>query len=131
MLWDSSKNAGFSDGEPWLPVSEKYLAKNVDTQRVDPNSLLNFYKEILQLRNANEVLKQGDLRIDEDLSNGNIFAYWRELEGRKLLIALNFSKRKVALRPMDGKVLISTTTDREQGFLLPYQGMVIEVTDEK
>ena len=44
MQWNATRNAGFSNGESWLPVHPDYLQRNVSSQREDPHSLLNFYQ---------------------------------------------------------------------------------------
>ena len=49
--WDSSKNAGFTTGDtPWMRVHDDYKEWNVKSQREKPNSLMNFYTRLFQLR---------------------------------------------------------------------------------
>ena len=49
MQWNSEPNAGFSTRKPWLPVPASYRTHNVETESNDPNSILNLYKEVLEL----------------------------------------------------------------------------------
>ena len=48
--WDSSKNAGFTAGTPWMRVHDDYEEWNVESQRNKPTSILNFYATLFQLR---------------------------------------------------------------------------------
>jgi len=53
MQWDHSAQAGFSFGNnvtPWLPVHDNYPTVNVETELADQDSILNFYRALLQLR---------------------------------------------------------------------------------
>ena len=90
MQWDSSKNGGFTVGNPWLKVNENYEDINVEKQLKDSNSVLNFYKNIIKIRKENECLIYGsyNLILEEDK---NIFAYERILDDKKFLIITNLS----------------------------------------
>ena len=90
MQWDSSKNGGFTVGNPWIKVNENYEDINVEKQLKDSNSVLNFYKNIIKVRKENECLIYGsyNLILEEDK---NIFAYERILDDKKFLIITNLS----------------------------------------
>lgn len=73
--WDSSKNAGFSNGKStWLPLNVNYHNTNVKDQKIQPKSHLNIFKRLSQLRKepafANGTFEAAIL--DED-----IYAYKR------------------------------------------------------
>jgi oligo-1,6-glucosidase len=89
MQWDSSANAGFTTGKPWLRLNPNYTEINVENALKDPNSIFYYYKKLLQLRKENDIIIYGDCtmlcREDE-----NIFAYVRTLGEEKLLVVLNF-----------------------------------------
>ena len=91
MQWDSSENAGFSAGNPWLNVNPNYKEINVKNQQNDPDSLLSFYKELIALRKNplyRETIVYGDL-IPYLEDRHNLMAYLRKGE-KTLLIAGNF-----------------------------------------
>lgn len=91
MQWDSSENAGFSAGNPWLNVNPNYKKINVKNQQNDPDSLLSFYKELIALRKNplyRETIVYGDL-IPYLEYRHNLMAYLRKGE-KTLLIAGNF-----------------------------------------
>jgi len=50
MQWDSTANAGFTTGIPWMRVNDDYQTWNVEKERSDPTSPLNFYKTSLAIR---------------------------------------------------------------------------------
>ncbi|SHK90849.1 alpha-glucosidase [Fibrobacter sp. UWEL] len=63
MQWDNSPNAGFTTGKPWLGMNENYPDINVATEEQDENSVLNFYKKLIELRQDSPALNGGNLEI--------------------------------------------------------------------
>lgn len=55
MLWDDGKNAGFSTGTPWIRLHQDAASLNAKTQERDPNSVLNTYRTLLELRKSPEL----------------------------------------------------------------------------
>ena len=94
MQWDDTENAGFTTGTPWLGVNPNYTEINARSQLHDENSVFHYYKKLIQLRKENSIFVEGDftLLLPED---ENILAYVREYEGRKLLVAANFTDKEV------------------------------------
>ncbi|CAN5538670.1 oligo-1,6-glucosidase [soil metagenome] len=88
--WDSSANAGFTTGTPWLKVNPNYKNINVATQEKDKNSPLNYFRRMVQLRKGNPVMVYGAYTL-LDKDNPAIYAYTRELDKEKWLVLLNFS----------------------------------------
>ncbi|HHD2752174.1 TPA: alpha-glucosidase [Clostridium perfringens] len=90
MQWNSSKNAGFTEGKPWIGVNENFETINVEVEEKDENSVLNFYKKLIKLKKSNEALIYGvyDLILEEDRS---IYAYTRTLNNDKFLIIANLT----------------------------------------
>ncbi len=96
MQWDTTLNAGFSSGTPWLPVNENYKTVNVAVEKEDPSSVLNHFKAMVTLRKENPALVYGayTLLLPE---HEKIYAYTRDWEGQKMLVILNFSNDIVTL----------------------------------
>lgn len=89
MQWNKSTNAGFTSGEPWIKVNPNYKEVNVASDMKDPNSILNYYKKLIQLRKENLVMVYGDyIPILE--KDQKVYSYIRELEGDRVLVILNF-----------------------------------------
>ena len=93
VQWDDSVNAGFSKGQPWLPVNPNYKRINVASQIQDPESLLSYYKKLTALRKNpayKETLVYGDF-VPYMEDQHNLMAYYRK--GDKTLLVLgNFQK---------------------------------------
>ena len=93
MQWDDSKNAGFTTGTPWIDVNPNYTKINAKEQMARENSVFNYYKKLIALRKEYEIIVYGDYNLllpeDEDL-----FVYERNLDGKKLLVACNFSENE-------------------------------------
>lgn len=89
MQWDSTKNAGFTQGEPWLKVNPNYVEINAKQQIEDPDSVFRCYKTLIHLRKRYDVFADGKfellLRDDE-----RFFAYTRENQKEKLYVICNF-----------------------------------------
>jgi alpha-glucosidase len=51
MQWAASPTGGFTTGEPWLPAVDPQ-ERNVEAQRADPESLLNYYRRLIELRRS-------------------------------------------------------------------------------
>lgn len=96
MQWDDSEYAGFSLSKPWNRVHPNHISRNVSLQINEPESMLNFYKKLIQLRKDNPVLVDGmflPLTTDPIF----MFAYLRQDAKDTILVALNFSHRKMKL----------------------------------
>ena len=90
VQWNSNKNAGFSDVQPWLKVNPNYAEINVASQENDPNSILNFYRKMISFRKANDVLVYGDYKCLNKV-DPNLFIYKRWNDQQQYIVLLNFS----------------------------------------
>ena len=97
MQWDESENAGFTTGKPWFVVNKNYKEINVANALNDKNSILNFYKKLLALRKSNPIIVYGDFVLYYK-RHKKLFVYERNYEGKKLLVAINFSETDTQIR---------------------------------
>jgi len=90
MQWSDADGAGFTDGEPWLPVNGNYREINVAAARADPDSVWHRYRRLIALRQSEDVLAYGDfeLRCPDD---EQVYAYVRSLDSEAVLVVLNWS----------------------------------------
>lgn len=95
MQWSGDKNAGFTSGIPWRAPYKDYTSLNVIAQDSDPNSLLNYYRQLIHLRLDNSALLSGDL-LPVDASNNGVVAYVREDDDQTFLILANLSNQDVS-----------------------------------
>ncbi len=129
--WNSEKNAGFTDGKPWLKVNSNHTTINALAQEKEPNSILNYFRKLVSLRKNNPVLVYGKYTL-LDKENPAIFAYIRELDGRKLLILLNFTDKEAKLNSdlklSNAKLLLGNYNNAStNGTLKPYEAVVLEL----
>lgn len=131
MQWDTTLNAGFSNAKPWLPANDNYTTVNVAVQDKDNSSVLNYFRKMQRLRKENEVLVYGKFNL-VDPNNSDVFAYTRELNGKKLLVLLNFSKSIASVTTgidiSKAKVLINNySAASSNGTLKPFEAIVFEL----
>ncbi|MCG6115323.1 MAG: alpha-amylase family glycosyl hydrolase [Mesorhizobium sp.] len=126
IAWTHGPGAGFTTGEPWLPIDTRPQMQ-VDVQAAEEGSMLSLYRRLLELRRREDALSLGDYRtvhVDE-----NVFCYERSHGGRRLVIALNFSQSHQPL-PIAGETLLTTldeTARLENTVLAPNEGRILEV----
>jgi alpha-glucosidase len=90
MQWTAGVNAGFSKAKPWLPIPSSAKTHNVETEAKDPDSMLNFYRQLLALRHKEPTLLEGDyFAINED--DPNVLAYLRRYKDEAIMVVLNMS----------------------------------------
>ena len=88
MQWSPEPGAGFSSGDPWLPLASGWQTRNVEAQRADRTSLLWLYRDLLALRRRTPALERGSFR---ELPGGSgVLAWERRQERSRALVALNF-----------------------------------------
>ncbi len=129
MQWTAGKNAGFTEGTPWLPVNENHVKINVEQALGDPYSVFYYYQKLIALRKGMPVLQKGSFRLlcPEDPA---VFAYIRELEGEKLLVVCNFTGENQSFAVPEGyrQTVISNYPHREC-YLRPYEAFMLLKSD--
>lgn len=96
MQWNDDKEAGFSNGKPWIKVNENYKDINVEKQINDKNSIFNFYRQLLGARKEYPVLIYGDFK--EYLEDSEEVYIFRRKLGDSILYSINsFSHNEVEL----------------------------------
>lgn len=89
MQWTADKEAGFTNGQPWLAVNPNYTEINVEAALSDHNSVFYTYQQLIELRKTNDWVVYGDFELLETADN--VFAYLRKYEGQKYLVVVNLS----------------------------------------
>lgn len=136
MQWDDTKNAGFSSAKPWIKVNPNYKEINVKKALDDKNSILYYYKQLINLRKEYLSIVYGDIIMLCE-NDENIFSYLRNFENQRLLIILNFSDKYVKYKLSEGiainsyELLISNYNVKddikEEIILKPYEARVYEI----
>ena len=136
VQWTSEKNAGFTEGTPWLMVNPNYTSINIEAQEKDPDSVLSFYKELIALRknpDYKETLVYGTV-IPYLEDQHNLMAYHRKGE-KDLLVIGNFQQdSQTAVLPSACKnILLNNYQDLDMNkekntvHLKGYQAIVIQL----
>lgn len=95
MPWRDEKNAGFSEGKPWLPVYAEHRAQNVAKQKEDPESTLNAFSEFMAWRSTQPALVEGSIRFIE--TDEPVLAFYREHDGESILCCFNLGDAPATL----------------------------------
>ena len=94
IQWDDSDNAGFTTGIPWIKINPNYPTINADAAVADDNSILNYYRQLIELRKKMPALIYGNYQI-LDRKHAQVFAYTRSLNDKNILVLLNMSDNEV------------------------------------
>lgn len=96
MQWDASPNAGFTNGTPWIMPPDNYQAINAEAERQDPDSILNYYKQLIRIRKENPVISDGQIEF-LCCDRAGVFAYRRFLDENDLYVFNNLTEKEAAL----------------------------------
>ena len=137
MQWDTTPNAGFTTGKPWLGINPNYRHINVQSQKQDPCSIYHCYKSLIALRKTSPALSRGDLEILE-VPEDTLFALKRSCTEETLLSFHNFSEQPAeipaSLIPHAAQPLLSSY-DRQGGYrghiLRPYESVIFRLLSEE
>src|SRR5690606_38207002 len=91
MQWHNGKNAGFTEGEPWISPNPNYSWLNVDAQKKERRSILSFYKKMIALRKSSDCLLYGSTTLAET-DCPDVYAYIREFENTRILVVSHLDK---------------------------------------
>ena len=131
MQWDTSENAGFTKGTPWLKVGKSYKDINVENEIQGP--IFSFYQNLIRLRKEMPIISEGSYKPALEDSQ-QVYAFERQYEDEKLLVLNNFYATEVEIELpapyQNGQILISNYEDvevSEKMVLKPYQTLAIYV----
>lgn len=138
MQWDTTKNAGFSKAtKTWLWIPSSASSINVAVESKDPNSILNFYKRLIQLRRTNEAIRNGSY-VTLNPDDQQVLSFMRRGANGSVLVALNMSAQPqkmkfnlatLGVKQTEARVLLSSppssgSLDTSNATIPPY-GVVI------
>ncbi len=125
VQWDDSPYAGFSTVEPWIGVGSNYEWLNAKAEVDDSDSVYAFFKGLVALRKAEDVIQAGDVRFLE--SADQVIAYERTLDDVRVVVQCNFSgDEQPALELEGGEVLVSNYDEpATSNVLRPWEGTAL------
>jgi glycosidase len=139
MQWNDSLHGGFTKGTPWNLINDNYRTINVESQMKDPDSVLNFYRKVIEIRTKSafrNIIIYGSYEpfLKE---HPKVYAYLRRYEGRTMLIICNLTKEKAIVEGLPftliEKVLGTMNKQiniNQRMVLEPYEAYVLEIKEE-
>ena len=128
MQWSAKKFAGFSSVMPWIMPPDNYKTINAAAEIDDPNSIFNFYRQLIKLRKELKIIAEGEIKFIEP-DNDDVLAYERTLGDEKLIVLCNFSDSNVALgksiNSYDGFDKLLGNYDGIEAALRPFEVVVL------
>ena len=127
MQWDDSEHAGFTSGEPWIPVNPNYRTINAAEAVEDEDSVFHHYRRLIALRHTEPVVAHGNFTMllpDDE----RVYAFTRRLGDDELLVLGNFSGEEapVALDDPSGELVLGNYEDAgEPGVLRPWEARIL------
>ena len=132
MQWDTTEQAGFTTGKPWMKVNPNYTEINAAEQVDCEDSIFNYYRKLIQLRKELPVLTDGKFTM-LDMDHDQIFAYLRDNGEDKLLVVCNFYGNTVdyavSEKAEDLELLIGNYTEEnmQTDVLRPYEARIYRI----
>jgi oligo-1,6-glucosidase len=125
--WSDSENAGFTTGTPWLKITGDYRRFNAEDEANREDSVLNFYKKAIALRNNNKALVYGEFIKVEDIP-APLYCYFREYGDESYYIELNLGKSPKE-HPVDTSemTLLLSTRGKVADKLRAFEGNIYKI----
>ena len=128
MQWNDKKNAGFTEGTPWIQVNPNYKEINAEQEKKDPKSIFHYYQKLIRLRKENTIFTEGkfELLLEKD---PQIFAYTRTNEQEKMCVIANFTEQPTECELLEKwkekeKIISNYETENKGEILRPYETMI-------
>ncbi|MEP7142511.1 MAG: alpha-glucosidase [Ferruginibacter sp.] len=116
MQWNGNAFAGFSAAKSWIKTGQDSRQVNVLDLTKNPNSILNFYKALIALRNKEPVLQYGSYERLE--YKNEQLSFTRYLAGEKITVVVNFGKDSKVALPSAAKILMGAIELKTNGFII-------------
>jgi oligo-1,6-glucosidase len=132
MQWTGGENAGFTSGTPCLKVNENRTEVNAEAESAEKDGVLSFWKKMIKMRKENAVLREGTFRAIYE--GASVYAFERELEGKKLLSVCNMTGKKVTLPKCAtewNKTVVSNYKTVGKTYMKPFEFRIMIQKEEK
>lgn len=118
MYWSTDENAlGMCDGPVDMDeVKMKY--GSLEEQQSDENSIYNFVKEVVKLRNIYPEIARGDVEFMEEYSDDAVCVLKKTYEDSEILLVFNLSSEAQTLDLSGVELSGKTASDLEMGGIL-------------
>ncbi|MCR5801033.1 MAG: hypothetical protein K6G57_01730, partial [Lachnospiraceae bacterium] len=147
VQWNDGKYAGFSDVKPWFYVNPNYRSINVEAEEKDENSILNYYRRCLSIRQKSKTLLFGSYR-EYEARHPYVYMYERKLGSNGYIVICSFAPEKIPFvlpkqfRGKNAKIALSNYPGKNpEGVYLhlpetclilePYEALLLKVRYKK
>ncbi len=126
MQWNDGPHAGFTSGQPWMNINPNVREINVAAQEKEQDSILNYFRQMVQLRKANKTLIYGSYE-PVDTGDTSLFVFHRKSNDEQWTVVLNFSSQKIPfLVSSNAKKIIGNYITEASGLIRPWEAIVIK-----
>ena len=130
MQWDTSANAGFTTGTPWMQVNPNYTAINAVDEAADGSSVFHYYQTLIRLRKQYPIFSEGDFTL-LFADHPALFAYQRRLGDQVMTVLCNFYEEpltlpaaQVSALPLDTLLLGNYDAPADAAYFRPYEARI-------
>ena len=130
MQWDTSANAGFTTGTPWMQVNPNYTAINAADEAADGSSVFHYYQTLIRLRKQYPIFSEGDFTL-LFADHPALFAYQRRLGDQVMTVLCNFYEEpltlpaaQVSALPLDTLLLGNYDAPADAAHFRPYEARI-------
>lgn len=128
--WDSTQQTGFTTGTPWIQINKNHTYLNKAAEDRDSSSVLNYFRKMVAFRKSHPILVYGKYQLLEK-TNPDLYIYTRELNGKKILVILNFRSHNIDLPSginlQNASLLIDNYGTHVEKSLQPYEARIYAV----
>lgn len=126
MQWDDTENAGFTSGKPWLQINDNKSYINVKTEDMDADSVLNFYRKLIDIRKDSEALTKGDYR--RVATENDIYVFTRASKQDRYYIYCNMTSEVKIIEFFGDKIVLDNyeMSRVKKNVLLPYEFRLVK-----
>ena len=135
MQWSAAHAAGFTTGTPWIEANPDHVVVNAAAETGAADSVFAHYRRLIDLRHRSDVVADGGFTLVL-ADHPQVFAYVRELDGRRLLVLVNLTGEPAQYDPdelggWDGAALVlgnpaDSAGRGVSGTLEPWEALVFE-----
>lgn len=129
MQWTAGKNAGFTEGTPWIEVGDRAKEINAELQRGDEDSVFFFYQKLIALRKSKDAISKGSIAFIER-ENADILGYTRTYGKEEIIVLNNLTAKEAAVKEdiawADYRKILGNYEEEGKGVLRPFETVVLE-----
>ena len=91
FYWNDARDNGTTDLPPECVLPEEYPFGSLEVQRGDENSLYNYYRQAIAIRQALPAISHGRTTCEKDLNVGCVSAYRKTWNDQQVIILMNIA----------------------------------------